>query len=432
VDISFTREAVLNKLKGLKPNKSPGPDRHHPYVLKELAEELAEPLSIIFQKSMSEGTLPQSWKDASVTPIFKKGKKSALGNYRPVSLTSVVCKVIESLVRDHMVAHMTKNVLFSGFQHGFISGRSCVTNLLAVLDAWTEAMDNGTAVDAVYLDFAKAFDTVPHERLLIKLQGYGIQDKVLGWIQNFLQGRRQSVIVNGAKSGWTPVTSGVPQGSVIGPVLFVIFINDLPEVTQSIAQMFADDTKVFRSMVTDDDRELLQEDIDQLAKWGNIWQLRFNADKCKVLHIGRNNPNNQYTMPTADGRIELETTVLEKDLGVNVDPELKFSEHIERQVNKADKILGMIRRSYEFIDRDTMKRLFTALVRPLLEFSNVAWAPRLVKDRKLIEGVQRRATKLVPDLKELSYEDRLEQLSLPSLSYQRFRGGHDCSLQEHT
>ena len=148
-------------------------------------------------------------------------------------------------------------------------------------------------------------------------------------IQKFLQGRRQRVNVNGAKSDWSSVTSGIPQGSVIGPVLFVIFINDLPEVTQSIAQMFADDTKVFRSMVTDDDRELLQEDIDQLAKWANIWQLRFNADKCKVLHIGRNNPNNQYTMPTADGRIELETTVLEKDLGVNVDPELKFSEHIE-------------------------------------------------------------------------------------------------------
>ena len=152
----------------------------------------------VFQKSMSEGFLPQSWKVASVAPIFKKGRKSAPGNYRPISLTNMVCK-LESLVRDYIVTHMTANGLFTSFQHGFIKEKSCATNLLTVLNALTNAIDTAYAVDAMYLDFAKEVDTVPHKRLLIKLWGYAIDGKVLGWIWNFLQGRRQRVAVNGAK-----------------------------------------------------------------------------------------------------------------------------------------------------------------------------------------------------------------------------------------
>ena len=186
--------------------------------------------------------------------------------------------------------------------------------------------------------------------------------------------------------------------------------------------MFADDTKVFREMNSEDDREVLQEDLNMLTDWADRWQLRFNAGKCKVLHVGRSNPNYQYSMSSGENRVELETTTLEKDLGINIDPELKFSRHIELQVNKANKILGLVRRSYEYLDAETMKRLFTALIRPHLEFSNVAWSPRLEKDKKLLEKVQRRATKLVPGLQELPYEVRLERMKLPSLSYRRARG----------
>ena len=172
----------------------------------------------------------------------------------------------------------------------------------------------------------------------------------------------------------------------------------------------------------------LQQDVDRLTDWSNNWQIKFNTGKCKVLHIGKKNPKNTYTMRKSNSvdRVILETTVLEKDHRVNVDPELKFSKHAEIQVNKADKIprkiLGMIRRSYEFLDVDTMKRLFVALVRPHLEFSNVAWSPKLAKDKNLIERVQRRATKLVPELKHLPYEDRLKRMKLPSLCYRRARG----------
>ena len=192
----------MKKLKKLNVNKSPGPDGLHPKVLSELAHELAEPLTIIFTKSLQQETLPQAWKDAKVTPLYKKGGKRKPGNYRPVSLTSIICKIMESIVRDQVVGHMASNNLFSDAQHGFISGRSCSTNLIAVLDKWSEALDNGLPVDAIYLDFAKAFDSVPHIRLLTKLKGYGIDGNVCGWIRQFLIGRRQRVQVGRSLSNW--------------------------------------------------------------------------------------------------------------------------------------------------------------------------------------------------------------------------------------
>lgn len=422
--IAFSSEAVLKKLKSLDPCKACGPDGLHPRLLKELAEELAEPLSVLFTISLEEGKLPETWKDANVTPLFKKGDKSAAGNYRPVSLTSVLCKIMEALIRDSVVLHMESNGLVSEHQHGFIAKRSCVTNLLSVLDKWTELLDEGMPVDVIYLDFAKAFDSVPHVRLLRKLESFGITSHVSSWIQDFLVGRRQRVRINGNYSDWAPVASGVPQGSVLGPVLFVLYINDLPDAVHSLCEMYADDTKMFSSVETEELRVKLQSDLDNLVNWADHWQLRFNADKCKVLHLGRNNPKHQYVMRKhgSEDKVTLGTTQVEKDLGVHVDDELKFSIHIQTQVSKANKILGLIRRSYQHLDRNSVKMLFTALVRPHLEFANVAWSPRFKKDKKLIEGVLRRASKLVPELKELEYEQRLQRMGLPSMQYRRDRG----------
>ena len=202
-----------------------------------------------------------------MTAICKKGKKSTPGNYRPFSLTSIVCKVMKSLVRDQVVDRMATNQLVTDNQHGFLNGRSCTTNLLAGFDAWSQAVEVGVAMDAVYLDFAKAFDMVPHHRLLMKLDGYGIRDRVSEWIKQFLQGRRQCVNVNGSKSSLTPVTSGIPQGSVLEPSLFAIFISDLLEVNVSLAHIFVDDTKVFTRIKGPDDQQQLQDDIDSLILW---------------------------------------------------------------------------------------------------------------------------------------------------------------------
>ena len=284
--VEFTKESVLKKLQNLNPGKSPG---FHPQVLKELAEELAEPVPLIFSKSLAEGKLPESRKDANVTPFFKKGDKSKPGNYHPVSLTSVLGKVMESIIKDRVVEHMESNSFSSECQHGFIAKRSCTANPLAVLDKWTESLDRCTPVDAVSLDFSKAFDSVPHHCLLFKLKSYGIGQSGLAWIKDCLLGRRQRVGVNGTYSDWVPVTSGVPQGSVLGPVLFVVSINDLPDIVNSLCQMYADDVKVVAE-VEKESVAKLQQDLDMLVEWADLWQLRFNADKCKVLHLGQNNP----------------------------------------------------------------------------------------------------------------------------------------------
>jgi len=237
-------------------------------------------------------------------------------------------------------------------------------------------------------------------------------------------GRKQRVRVNGALSEWECVTSGVPQGSVLGPVLFVIFINDLPDVVKNLCCIYADDTKLYGSADTQTGIQALQEDIDNLVDWADKWQLKFNADKCSTLHLGNRNQNWDYQMRKhgSEDRVVLKGSDAERDLGVMVDSELKFSKHVETQVNKANRILGLIRRSFEYMDCETMRVLFISLVRPHLEFANSVWSPRFEKDKQLIEGVLRRATKCVPGFKDMDYEQRLNAMKIPSMSYRRLRG----------
>ena len=320
------------RLIALKPDKSPGPDKIHPRVLRELASQVAYPLYIIFKKSLSDSELPASWKLGHIH-FFKKG-------YRYVSLTSVVCKTLEHLVRADIMKHMWENKLLSDYQHGFVEDRSCTSQLLAVLEAWTRILDSGNAVDAIYLDFRKDFDTVPHKRLLPKLEGYGVTGKYLTWINAFLDGRKQRVIINGEESPWKDVTSGIPQGSVVGPVLFVIFINDPPDVMKQSVQMFADDTKMWSKISNLQDCVYLQEDIDKLQEWSKNWLVAFTATKCKIMRLRNNQIDYQYKM----GENKLAEIISEKDLGIYIDNKLRLSDHVDAAVNKANRLVGLIKR----------------------------------------------------------------------------------------
>jgi len=236
-----------------------------------------------------------------------------------------------------------------------------------------------------------------------------------------LLNRRQIVKVNGVESYSCEVKSGVPQGSVLGPLLFVIYINDLPECITSTSYLFADDTKVLRKIYSEDDAKQLQDDIDSLDTWSKKWLLRFHPDKCHVLTLGKFE-NITHTERYRLGETELEHVFEEKDLGVIFDAEMKFEQHINTKIKKANSMAGLIRRSFSFLDGKLFKKLFTTLVRPHLEYCQNVWSPHLKKYINLIEAVQKRATKLVDDLHNLTYEERLRKLHLPTLAFRRLRG----------
>ena len=366
------------------------------------------------------GRIPADWKTAHVTAIFKKGTKSTAGNYRPVSLTCVLCKVLESIIRDAMVNHMNDHKLYSSCQHGFRKGRSCTTQLLEVMENLSRSIDDGQNIDILYLDFRKAFDQVPHHRLLLKLRSYGFVGNISKWIEDFLSDRTQKVRVGDSYSANAKVLSGIPQGSILGPILFTVYINDLPHGISSSCKNFADDTKIFDIA---NNYRLIQQDMKLLQTWSNKWLLYFNAEKCKVLHVGRTNQCYKYSMEIEENVTqEISKCTEEKDLGVIFDNTLSFDAHINNVINKATRMTGIIRRTFSYLNKTSFTCLYKAMIRPIVEYGNEIWSPQLIRQSSAIEKVQRRATKLINDLKYRTYEDRMRHLSLPSLKYRRMRG----------
>ena len=372
---------------------------------------------MIFESSLSSGQVPDDWKNARVVPLPKKGSRAVAGNYRPVSLTSTVCKLLERIMRSKLMDHLITNKIINLSQHGFMSERSCQTNLLEFLDKITAMLDEGKAADIIYLDYSKAFDKICHSKLIKKLEAHGIRGNVQRWISEWLRDRQQWVEIKGCKSSRKPVTSGVPQGSVLGPLLFIIYINDIDIEANNIdiLRKFADDTKGAKEIDGPEDAAHLQNCINNLEEWGKKWSMEFNVKKCKIMHCGRNNPKHSYSI----GGETLKVVDSEKDIGVTITSNLKPSQHCQEAAGRARCELGKISKCFHFRDKKVFLRLYMQFVRPHLEFSSSVWSPWNQTDIDLLENVQKKAVRMVSGLRASTYEDRLKEIGLWTLEKRR-------------
>ena len=418
--LRITEFGVFRLLDKINVTKASGPDGLPGRLLQALAQELAPVLCFIFEQSLHTGDLPTDWTRANVAPVFKKGSKFQAVNYRPVSLTCITCKLFEHIVCKHILDHIESHRILTDLQHGFRSGRSCETQLITTFqDIAQMHNERGSQIDIAVLDFSKAFDTVPHDGLLSKLKHYGIDKNIWIWISNFLKYRKQCVVVDGTVSSPVDVDSGVPQGTVLGPILFLLHINDLPSIVDSKVRLFADDCLIYRKIKNKEDQNLLQRDLNLLESWGVKWGMRFNAAKCNIMRVSRlRSPlEHEYTLT---GKVLTEVTDT-KYLGLTFSDNLDWSKQITIITNKANAKLSFLRRNLKGCPEKLKELAYFSLVRSFLEYSATVWDPHQKFNVKKIEMVQRRAARFVK-CKYSRFESvqlLLDDLGWPLLSKRR-------------
>ena len=413
-DLSFTKEDIVKSIAEIKANSAPGPDGFSALLLRECATQLSDPLFIIFRNSIDSGEVPNELKDAFITPIHKGGLKSEPKNYRPVSLLSHILKTLEKIIRRKIVKFLEDNNCMNPCQHGFCKYRSCLSQLLEHYDQIIEAVIDNKNFDVVYLDFFKAFDVVVHNILLKKVKKCGIVGKVGKWLHAFLTDRNQTVFANGMKSRPSKVSSGVPQGSVLGPVLFLIMIADINEsVKQSTTRLFADDSKVGKEILTEKDGEDLQSDLNSVYKWGEDNSMRFNTLKFQSIRYGNNEDLTKLVYTSPDGTpIPAEDHI--KDLGVIMSRDLTFNKHIETAATKCRQLMGWIFRTFITRESAPMMTIFKSLVLPRIDYCSQLYFSNKHLEAEL-EGLQRSYTARMSDMKDLDYWSRLISLRLYSI-----------------
>lgn len=419
-EISITTSDILLAIKEMPSSAAPGPDKFPCIVLKECAMQLAPVLCQLWNASFDSGQTADIFKRQSIVPLFKKGNRGLPSNYRPVSLTSHLCKLFERVVRKQMTSYFEENNLISNDQHGFRAGRSCLTQLIDHLDSILKGLESDDNIDVLFLDMSKAFDKVSHSKLLEKLAIAGIGGKLLSWLESFLVGRTQCVVVEGVTSRAEVVKSGVPQGTVLAPLLFLLYVNDMSKVLMhSTMKLFADDAKLKKNIKSEHDRSLLLEDMGRVNKWAFEHSMELNAQKYQLLQHGRNESlKSPYQLP--DGTIVKRDDHV-RDLGILVDPDLSFKSHISHVIKSATLTAGKILRTFETREIEPMLILFKSYVRPHLEYISPVWSPHLIGEIQRIEGVQRAFTSRLNGCEGLNYWQRLRYLGIYSLQRRRER-----------
>ena len=420
--IVISEELFIKAIDELSPTAAPGPDGFPAILLKNCKTALAKPLVILWTKSIEKGVVPDLLKKSLITPIHKGGSRSAAANYRPISLTSHIIKIFEKIMRQHIVKFMSQNNLFNSNQHGFRAGRSCLSQLLEQFDIILDILDAGANADVVYLDFAKAFDKVDHKIVLSKMRSMGIAGKIYEWIESFLLNRYQSVIVNGITSEPQKVLSGVPQGSVLGPLIFLIMIGDIDnETIHSIVKSFADDTRATKSINSMDDVQKLQSDLQLIYYWTVSNNMELNDIKFELLRYGLNQTIKDVTeYYTPQGKtITTKNTV--KDLGVLMSDDCRFKQQINAISEKAKNLISWILRTFKTREYEVMITLYKSLVLPILEYCSVLWSPIDTGTIQQLEAIQWSFLRKIRGINCNNYWDCLKMLKMYSLQRRRER-----------
>jgi endonuclease/exonuclease/phosphatase family metal-dependent hydrolase len=416
-DFEIHSHDILLILKKTNSRKAAGPDGIHGKILKKCARSLAYPLSLLFNLSFSTGCIPPDWKLASVVPVHKKDDKSLVENYRPISLTSLIMKVFERSIKTALYDKCVG--LLDTRQHGFMNDRSCTTQMVPFTNDLALALNNKSRIDVIYFDFAKAFDSVSHDLILNKLKfNYNIDGLMLKFVKSYLEGRKQQVVIGGYKSSILTVKSGVPQGSILGPLLFVLFINDMFSCISegtNIA-LYADDTKIWREILSFSDHHVIQNDINRLYDWSLRNKMVFHPKKCKALAITLqrnvldNLPFNNfvYTLNESDSDSDIDSVQSQADLGVQINTRFTWGAHCDSLVSKASSRLGLLRRTCHFTtDRRQKRSFYLALVRSIFEHCSVVWSPQSSTHMERFAAIQKRAIKWINGEQFTSYSDEL-------------------------
>ena len=405
-------------LKDLKSGKAPGPDQ---LKKEDLCLDLvvtSDILAHIFQYSLDIGQLPDIWKVANVVPIFKKGNRQEPSNFRPVSLTCICCKLLEHIVLSNIHTDLD-NIIVSS-QHGFRRGLSCTTQLVSTVDNIMKLVDENNTVHAAILDFSKAFDKVPHNLLVNKLAISNIDICVVKWIADFLSRRLQRVVVEGVESSSLAVTSGVPQGSVLGPSLLLVYINDISESLKTASiSLFADDALLYCTVNNMVDSKLFQEDLTLLEEWANQNRMVFNTDKCQVVRFNKHSCDDSILNYHLYGQ-SLENVSSFKYLGVHISDNFSWDMHLESIISKASQRLGMIKHVLYDSPRKVKRVAYLTLCRPVMEYASEVWDPHLARQITSLENVQRRAIRFISGVTgHQSVSEARVLLNIDLLEYRR-------------
>lgn len=394
---------ILTAIAEVKCCFSPGPDNVPACILTKCSKSLVDVLCYLFNLSLQCGVFPKLWKSSFILPLFKKGARHDVSNYRGIAKLSPIPKLFEAILTKDMTFKVKS--LISRNQHGFCSGRSTLTNLLTLSTKVSDGFASKLQTDVGYFDFSKAFDQLNHRILTIKLARYGFSSNYLNWIKQYLTGRTQYVSFNGQLSSSINVSSGVPQGSHLGPLLFVLFINDLPNaIKYSDILLFADDAKIYKTLHSTDDCDKLQEDFNNLSKWCVNNDLSINISKCNILTFCRKRSVIIYNYVLSNSVLKRVTEFC--DLGVTFDNKMCFNKHVNIIKARASSRLGMIKRwSKEFNDPHVTKCLYVSLVRSVLEFNSSVWCPFYTCHISSLESVQRRFSSFA--LRTIYWEDNL-------------------------